>query len=43
MLTNNTMELQSAMYNAEEFHNNIIDKITRATGYMELSTAKPHC
>jgi len=36
------MELESNMYDAEQFQNDIIDQITRANRYMELCTPKPH-
>ena len=33
-------EFESAMYEAEEFQDDIVDKITTATRFMELSAAK---
>ena len=35
------MELESAMYDTEEFQDEILDKIARAQRFMELITAKP--
>ena len=34
-------ELESAMYDTEEFQDEILDKIARAQRFMELITAKP--
>jgi len=41
-LIDDATELESHMYDAEQFQDDIVDQIARANRYMELCTAKPH-
>ena len=41
MLIDDADELESAIYEAEEFHDNVVDKIATAARFLELSAAKP--
>jgi len=40
-LIDDASELESALYNAEEFQDDIVDRIARATRYIELCSIKP--
>ena len=40
-LLDDASELESVLYDAEEFQDDIVDKITRATRYIELCSIKP--
>jgi len=40
-LLDNVSELESALYDTEEFQDDILDKVTRVTWYIKLCSTKP--